>query len=75
MKRTRKQYEEFLNEMSPDCESELWIIGGKNRYARRNNWGAMMKRYDPVGFQAGFIEWSINEDSIENKSKTNKNIV
>lgn len=75
MKRTRKQYEAFLNEISPDCESELWIIGGKNRYTRRNNWGTMMKRYDPIGFQEGFIEWSMNDDQKENESETNKNIV
>lgn len=53
----RKDYENYLNELSPDNDDERWIIGGKNRYTGRENWGTMLKRYDPVGFEVGFKEW------------------
>lgn len=53
----RKEYEEYLNGMSPDPDSEKWIIGGKNRYCYRNNYGAMLKRYDPIGFEVGLKEF------------------
>lgn len=54
---SRKEYETYLNNMSPDRDSEEWIIGGKNRYCGRENYGTMMKRYDPIGFNVGYREW------------------
>lgn len=30
---------------------------GKNRYKFRENYGTMLKRYDPVSFEVGFKEW------------------
>lgn len=33
------------------------IIGGKNRYCGRENYGTMIKRYDPIGFNVGYREW------------------
>ena len=30
-KKSRKDYEKFLNSISPDRDDEAWIIGGKNR--------------------------------------------
>lgn len=53
----RKEYEEYLNGMSPDSDSEKWVIGGKNRYCHRNNYGTMLKRYDPIGFKVGLKEF------------------
>lgn len=61
MKKTRKEYEAFLNEISPDNDSEKWVIGGKNRYANRNNYGTMLKRYDPIAFEVGHNEWRAAE--------------
>lgn len=55
--KTKKEFEVYLNGMSPDSDSEKWIIGGKNRYCYRNNYGAMLKRYDPVAFEVAFKEW------------------
>lgn len=57
MKGTRKEYVEYLNSFSPDKGSELWIIGGKNRYNGRDNWGLMLKRHDPIAFDIGYKEW------------------
>lgn len=31
MGKSRKDYEKFLNSISPDRDDEAWIIGGKNR--------------------------------------------
>ena len=60
MKR-RKEFEQYLNNLSPDSDSEKWIIGGKNRYCYRDNYGTMLKRYDPTAFQIAYEEW-INEE-------------
>lgn len=35
MGKSRKDYEKFLNSISPDRDDEAWIIGGKNRYCGR----------------------------------------
>ena len=59
---TKKDYIEFLNELVvPDKDDERWIIGGKNRCTGRSNYGVMLKRYDPIGFQVGYKEWVENE--------------
>lgn len=50
MGKSRKDYEKFLNSISPDRDDETRIIGGKNRYCGRENYGTMIKRYDPIGF-------------------------
>lgn len=58
MGKSRKDYEKFLNSISPDGDDEAWIIGGKNRYCGRENYGTMIKRYDPIGFNVGYREWA-----------------
>lgn len=58
MGKSRKDYEKFLNSISPDRDDEAWIIGGKNRYCGRENYGTMIKRYDPIGFNVGYRERS-----------------
>lgn len=57
MGKSRKDYEKFLNSISPDRDDEAWIIGGKNGYCGRENYGTMIKRYDPIGFNVGYREW------------------
>ena len=57
MGKSRKDYEKYLNSISPDRDDERWIIGGKNRYCGRENYGTMIKRYDPIGFNVGYREW------------------
>lgn len=39
MGKSRKDYEKYLNSISPDRDDEAWIIGGKNRYCGRENYG------------------------------------
>lgn len=48
MGKSRKDYEKYLNSISPDRDDEAWIIGGRNRYCGRENYGTMIKRYDPI---------------------------
>ncbi len=59
LKKTRKAYEEYLDEVQPAPESDEWIIGGKERtalmWARR--YGQALRKYDPIGFTVGFNEW------------------
>lgn len=61
MKKNKKVFEAHLNNMSPDCDSEEWIIGGKNRYCQRDNYGTMLKRYDPIAFNMAYREWREEE--------------
>lgn len=42
MGKSRKDYEKFLNSISPDRDDEAWVIGGKNRYCGRENYGTMI---------------------------------
>lgn len=44
MGKSRKDYEKFLNSISPDRDDEAWIIGGKNRYFLEKK-VAFTKRY------------------------------
>ena len=59
MKKTKKNYEEYLNEFSPEQGSEDWIIGGRIRMAHmwKNEYGGALRKYDPIGFQVGYNEW------------------
>ena len=43
MGKSRKDYEKYLNSISPDRDDE--------------NYGTMIKRYDPIGFSVGYREW------------------
>ena len=38
-------------------EWKFWSKGPKNRYCGRENYGTMIKRYDPIGFNVGYREW------------------
>lgn len=54
MRRTRKAYEEWLNELGvpePDMKSE----GG--RMPDSAKYGTWMRRNDPVAFNVGYGEW------------------
>lgn len=60
-KKNKKEFVQILNENSPERDSEEWIIGGKNRYAGRENYGNMLKRYDPIAFEVAYREWKENK--------------
>ena len=61
-KLTKKSYEEYLNDLSPEQGSEEWIIGGTIRMSHmwQSKYGAAIRKYDPIGFQVGFREWVSN---------------
>ena len=60
--KTKKQYEEFLNECSPAQGNEEWIIGGTIRmaYMWQNKYGTAIRKYDPIAFQVGYNEFKNN---------------
>ena len=60
--KTKKQYEEHLNQLSPEQGSEEWIIGGKiaMSYMWQNKYGSAIRKYDPVGFEVGYQEFKLN---------------
>jgi len=56
-KKTKKQYEEFLNSIAPSHDSEEWIIGGKNRNYIYPDYGKAIKLHDPIAFEVGYREF------------------
>lgn len=41
MGKSRKDYEKFLNSISPDRDDEAWIIGGKKGFYHCNDAGTL----------------------------------
>lgn len=52
-----KNHISMLNDLGNSLSREEWIIGGKDRYTGRDNYGVMLKRYDPIAFEVGYNEW------------------
>jgi hypothetical protein len=60
MKKTKKNYEDYLNEIEPDQDNDVWIMGGENRYYSSGGmYGTAMRRHDNIQFEVGFSEWMI----------------
>ena len=60
MKKTKQNYEEYLNQLYFPHDNDMWIIGGKNRYwTCKGKYGTAIRRYDPIQFEVGFEEWTI----------------
>jgi hypothetical protein len=59
MKKTKKAYEQYLNELSPAQGSDEWIIGGKIRMSHmwKDWYGTALRKFDPIAFQVGYNEW------------------
>jgi hypothetical protein len=60
MKKTKKAYVEYLNEVAlPEQGSEEWIIGGTIRMGHmwKKDYGGALRRYDPIAFQVSYQEW------------------
>lgn len=53
----RKEYIAYLNEIGEGLSRDEWIMAGKDRFTGRDNYGVMLKRYDPIAFEVGFKEW------------------
>ena len=49
--KSKKDYINMLNDLGNSLSREEWIIGGKDRYTGRDNYGVMLKRYDPIAFE------------------------
>lgn len=54
MKYTKKQYEEYLNELGESLSEEEFVMGGK---MRRGKYGTMQRKHDPIGFELGYHDW------------------
>ena len=57
MKKTKANYEEYLDQFAPPCGSQEWIIGGKRR---RGSYGHAVRLHDPIAFEIGHREWKEN---------------
>lgn len=59
--KTKKAYEQYLNDLSPAQGSEEWIIAGKIRMAEMNlqQYGSAIRKFDPIAFNVGYNEWKL----------------
>lgn len=64
MRQTKKSYEEYLNENSPQQGSSQWIIGGTIRMVHmwQNKYGTSTRKYNPIGFELGYNEWKRKQE-------------
>lgn len=54
MKKTKKAYEDYLNEVGERLGAEAFILAGKMRSGK---YGMLVRKYDPIGFEVGYNEW------------------
>lgn len=59
LKKTKNNYVNYLNGLSPDYESDRWIMRGRRRkyYALRKEYGVALRKYNPIAFNVGYNEW------------------
>lgn len=57
--KTKKQYENWLNSISPPQGHQDWIIGGKIRmlYMWKNQYGTAIRKFDQIQFKIGYNEF------------------
>jgi hypothetical protein len=62
---TKKDYENHLNDNSPEQGSDKWIIGGTIRMAAmwKQEYGTALRKHDPIAFEVGYNEWKRNKNS------------
>ena len=64
MRITKKEYEEFLNEVGESLSKENFIIGGK---MRRMKYGTALRKYDPTAFNVGLNDYVCRIHKIKKK--------
>lgn len=69
MKRTKKEYEEWLNELEIP-EHDMKMHGG--RIPDNANYGSWLRRNDPIAFEVGFDEWEMEEDYLRDQTRSKK---
>lgn len=63
--KSKKDYISMLNDLGNSLSREEWIIGGKDRYTGRDNYGVMLKRYDPIAFEVGAGLMAVDPAAVE----------
>jgi len=60
-KKTRVQYEEYLNSISPPIESIEWVMDGKRRkvMAKKQKYGTALRNHDPLQFNNMFNQYNL----------------
>ncbi len=56
MKKTKQNYEKWLNEIGKSLSKEEFWFGGKNHH-RYGKYGTSMRKHDPIAFEVGFREF------------------
>lgn len=58
-KKTKTEYQEYLNEIGKCLSRDNFIIGGKLR-AWYKPYGYLLRKFDNIAFQVGYNEWKNN---------------
>ena len=68
MKKTKKSYEEFLNEVGCDFEQCEYLTNkDRGKYLKpqslklslyENKYGTILRRYDPIAFEVGYHDYA-----------------
>ena len=56
MKKTKQNYENWLNEIGKSLSKEEFWFGDKN-YHQYGKYGTSMRKHDPIAFEVGFREF------------------
>ena len=57
---TKKDYIKYLNEVGESLSDDEFIIGGIMR-KRRDNYGQLLYKHDPVAFNVGYYDWKLEK--------------
>lgn len=70
--KTRKDYEEYLNEVGESLSEDEFIIGGK---MRRMPYGKALRKYSPITFNAGYNEWKQGSGGVNGNSDSEQHAI
>ena len=63
MKKTRKNYEDYLNDIyniDEGLDVGEYMLPQAKRLLMSGKYGSALRKYDPVAFNVGFNEWQPN---------------
>lgn len=61
---TKKEYEQYLNEIGECFDEDKFIIGGK---FRRMKYGTALRKYDPIAFEVCYRDYVNENDYKKNR--------
>ena len=65
--KTKKEYEQLLNDINPPQGDKRWIINGKiaMTYMYQQKWGTAVRKLNPDAFEGSFKRWKEKDNIIK----------